>query len=99
MMIAASHYAPIGRYCCKSRKLQGSELFADSYSLRRVTEVACAFNVRRGGPPHSYTKTEPTTRRIFDHQCKTTFATISAISRICSATETAAYSITSSASC
>jgi len=42
--------------CCKSRKLQGDEFFrenpkqeaiADSYSLTRITEVACEFNVRR----------------------------------------------------
>jgi hypothetical protein len=27
------------------------------------------------GPSHLYTKTAPVARRIFDHQCKTTFAT------------------------
>jgi len=30
--------------------------------------------------PHIYTKIAPTAKRIFDHQCKKTFATISAIS-------------------
>jgi hypothetical protein len=54
------------------------ETIADSYNLNRVTEVACEFNVRRWGPSHLYTKTAPGARRIFDHQCKTTFATQSA---------------------
>ncbi|MGD0148929.1 MAG: hypothetical protein ABSB77_10115, partial [Xanthobacteraceae bacterium] len=43
--------------------------------------VACEFNVRRWEPSHLYTKTAPVARRIFDHQCKTTFATQSANSR------------------
>jgi len=51
------------------------EATADSYSLNRVTEVACEFNVRRWGPSHLYTKAAPAALRIFDHQCKTTFAT------------------------
>jgi hypothetical protein len=44
----------------------------------RLTEVACEFNVRRWGPSHVYTKAAPAARRIFNHQCKTTFATQSA---------------------
>jgi len=51
------------------------ETIADSYNLNRVSEVACEFKVRRWGPSHLYTKTAPVARRIFDHQCKTTFAT------------------------
>ena len=51
------------------------EAIADSYNLNRVTEVACEFNVRRRGPSHLYTNAAPVARRIFDHQCKTTFAT------------------------
>jgi hypothetical protein len=48
--LGASIMGPlILRLCCKSRKLQGSEFFAntkreaiaDSYNLIRVTEVAC----------------------------------------------------------
>ena len=44
------------RYCCKSRKLQGDELFAklrngkqspNSYSLTRISEVAREFHVGR----------------------------------------------------
>jgi hypothetical protein len=42
-----------------------------------VTEVACEFNVRRRGPPHLYTKAAPVALGIFDHQRKTTFATVS----------------------
>jgi hypothetical protein len=51
------------------------ETIADSYNLYRVTEVACEFSVRRWGPSHLCTKTAPVARRIFDHQCKTSFAT------------------------
>jgi alkylhydroperoxidase/carboxymuconolactone decarboxylase family protein YurZ len=57
------------------------ETIADSYNLNRVTEVACEFNVRRRGPSHLYTKPAPAARRIFDHQCKTTFATQSCVKR------------------
>jgi hypothetical protein len=52
------------------------EAIADSYSLTRITKVACEFN-----PSRIYTKAAPTALRIFDHHCKTTFATQSAISR------------------
>src|ERR1700730_1082964 len=58
------------------------EAIADSYNLNRVTEVACESNVRRRGPSHLYTKAAPVARRIFDHQCRTTFATVSARSDI-----------------
>jgi hypothetical protein len=54
------------------------EAIADSYSLARLTEVASEFNERRRGPPHLYTKTAPIAFRIFEPQCKTTFATVSA---------------------
>ena len=53
---------------------------ADSYNLNRVIEVACEFCARRRGPSHLYTKCAPAARRIFDHRCKTTFATQSALS-------------------
>jgi len=56
------------------------EAIADSYNLNRITEVACEFNVRRWGPSYVYTKAAPAACRIFDHQCKTTFATQSALS-------------------
>jgi hypothetical protein len=51
------------------------ETIADSYNVNRVIEVACEFNVRRRGPSHLYTKAAPLALRIFEHQCKTTFAT------------------------
>src|SRR6202043_4295105 len=57
------------------------ETIADSYNLNRVGEVACEFTVRRCGPSHLYTKTAPVARRIFDHQCKTSFATQSGAKR------------------
>ena len=47
----------------------------DSYSVGRATEVAYEFSVRRRGPSHLYTKTEPAALRNFDTFCKTTFAT------------------------
>jgi hypothetical protein len=57
------------------------EATADSYNLNRVAEVAGGFDVRRRGPSHLYTKAAPVARRIFDHQCKTTFATVSGVKR------------------
>ena len=57
------------------------EAIADSYSVTHISEVACEFNVRRRGPPHLYTNIASAARRIFDHQCKTTFATQSAQNR------------------
>ena len=68
--------------CCRSinfSRKHKREAIADSYNLYRVTEVACEFNVRRWEPSHLYTKTAPVARRIFDHQCKTTFATQSTL--------------------
>jgi len=73
------------------------EALADSYDLNRITEVACEFNVRRWGPSHLYTKAAPAARRIFDSQCKKTFATISANSRLMQCNKQRRYSITSSA--
>jgi hypothetical protein len=55
---------------------------ADSYILNRVAEVDREFDARGRVPSRLYTKVAPTARRIFDHQCKTTFATVSAISDI-----------------
>ena len=51
------------------------EAIADSHRRNRTVEVACEYNVRRLGPSHTYTKVAHTAFRIFDHQCKTTFAT------------------------
>jgi hypothetical protein len=50
----------------------------DSCSPSRATKVADEFSVRRRGPSGPYLKTTTTARRIFDHLCKTTFATVSA---------------------
>jgi hypothetical protein len=60
------------------RKKTEREVITDSYNLNRITEVACEFVARRRGPSHLYTKAASTARRIFGHQCKTTFATKSA---------------------
>jgi hypothetical protein len=51
------------------------ETIADSYTLNRVAEIAGEFDARGPVPSHLYTKDAPTARRIFDHLCKTTFAT------------------------
>ena len=53
------------------------ETIADSYTLNRVAEIAGEFDARGHVPPHLYTEDAPTARRIFDHLCKTTFATVS----------------------
>ena len=63
------------------REITKLEAIADSYSVTHIREVACEFNVRRRGPPHLYTKIASAARRIFDHQCKTTFATQSGVKR------------------
>ncbi len=54
------------------------ETIAGTYALTRVADVACEFNVRGCLPSRLYTKDAPTAHRIFDHRCKTTFATVSA---------------------
>jgi hypothetical protein len=51
------------------------EAIADSYNFNGVTEVAYEFNVRRCNPSHLYMKSASVAFRIFQHQCKTTFAT------------------------
>jgi hypothetical protein len=54
------------------------EAIADSYILYPVTEFAYEFDAKPCDPSHLYTKAAPVARRIFEHQCKTTFATQSA---------------------
>ena len=54
------------------------ETITDSYTLNRAAEVAGEFNARGSLPSRLYTKIAPAARRIFEHQCKTTFATLSA---------------------
>jgi hypothetical protein len=63
------------------RENKKRETITDSYTLNRVAEVAGEFNVRGSVPSHLYTKDAPTARRIFDHLCKTTFATLSRVKR------------------
>jgi hypothetical protein len=60
------------------RENKKRKMIADSYTLNRVAEIAGEFDARGPVPPHLYTKDAPTARRIFDHLCKTTFATVSA---------------------
>ena len=60
------------------RGLVGEEI-DDSYSVSRATDVAYEFSVRRRGPSHLYTKTEPAALRNFDTFCKPTFSTKSAL--------------------
>jgi hypothetical protein len=59
------------------RESKKRETIADSYSLNRAAEVAGEFDARGPVPPHLYTKDAPTARKILDHLCKTTFATVS----------------------
>src|SRR6516165_11656377 len=58
--------------------LKKSTTTADSCALNRVTEIVSQFIVRRGGPPHLYTKIACTAKRNFNDECKRTFATRSA---------------------
>ena len=57
------------------RENKKRKMIADSYTLNRVAEIAGEFDARGHVPPHLYTEDAPTARRIFDHLCKTTFAT------------------------
>ncbi len=85
-LLGRSDLVAIGGIVLQKSKFAGLRIFrentkreaiADSSNFNRVTEVACEFNVMRRGPSHLYTKAAPGARRIFDHQCKTTFATVS----------------------
>jgi hypothetical protein len=60
------------------RENKKPETIADSYTLNRVAEVAGEIDARGSVPSRLYTKDAPTALRIFDHLCKTTFATQSA---------------------
>jgi hypothetical protein len=53
------------------------DTIADSGTLNRVAEFACGFDARGCVPSRLYTKAAPIARRIFDHQGKGTFATVS----------------------
>src|SRR4029453_14431330 len=55
------------------------EAIAYSYSFTAISEVACEFNERRRGPSHLYLKAAPPAPRIFEPQCKTSFATQSGV--------------------
>jgi hypothetical protein len=57
------------------------ETATDSHTLNRVAEVAGEFNARGSSPSRLYTKDAPMVRRIFDHLCKATFATLSKAKR------------------
>jgi len=57
------------------------ETITDSYTLNRAAEVAGEFNARGSLPSRLYTKIASAARRIFEHQCKTTFATLSGAKR------------------
>jgi hypothetical protein len=57
------------------RENKKRETITDSYTLSRGAEIAGEFNARGSVPSRLYTEDAPTARRIFDHLCKTTFAT------------------------
>src|SRR6202011_1535650 len=70
----------VATVCLFGENLKRAEI-DDSCSLSRATKVADEFSVSRRGPSGPYLKTTPTARRIFDHLCKTTFATVSTVKR------------------
>ena len=57
------------------RENKKRETITDAYILSRGAEIAGEFNARGSVPSRLYTEDAPTARRIFDHLCKTTFAT------------------------
>ena len=57
------------------RENKKRETITDLYTLSRGAEIAGEFNARGSVPSRLYTEDAPTARRIFDHLCKTTFAT------------------------
>jgi hypothetical protein len=65
------------------RENKKRETIADSCALNRVAELASVFDVRGAVPSHLYINDVPTARRIFNHLCKTTFATESGKSGLC----------------
>src|SRR6266540_4768946 len=77
----------VGRLCCKSTKLPGDKILAIRRTNRRPPIYAASVTLPSSParsssgnevPSHLYTKVASTARRIFGHQCKKTFATISA---------------------
>jgi hypothetical protein len=84
------------RYCCKSPKLPGANFPAarqsdprPSIDIASITFPRSPVSLSLGdGPPHLYTKVASTARRIFGHQCKKTFATKSATSRLMQCSKT-----------
>ena len=61
------------------RENKKRETITDLYTLSRGAEIAGEFNARGSVPSRPYTEDAPTARRIFDHLCKTTFATQSRV--------------------
>lgn len=57
------------------RENKKRQTITDPYTLSRGAEIAGEFNARGSVPSRLYTEDAPTARRIFDHLCKTTFAT------------------------
>ena len=57
------------------RENKKRETITDLYTLSRGAEIAGEFNARGSVPSRLYTEDAPTARKIFDHLCKTTFAT------------------------
>ena len=93
------------RHCCKSPKLSGDNFLAVRRFDRRPPIYVVSITLPRSPvslssgdevPPHLYTKVSPKARRIFDHQCKKIFATISATSGLMHRSKRHLHSITSS---
>ena len=61
------------------RENKKRETITDLYTLSRGAEIAGGFNARGSVPSRLYTEDAPTARGIFDHLCKTTFATQSGV--------------------
>src|SRR5215470_13346826 len=79
------------RFCCKSPKLRGDNFPAIRRSNRRAPIFVASAALARSltslssgheVPPHLYTKVASIARRIFDQQCKKSFATKSDLSHL-----------------
>ena len=85
---ASSNTSVVGRIVLQNSKVAAPRIFREnkkretitnSYTLSRGAEIAGEFNARGSVPSRLYTEDAPTARRIFDHLCKTTFATQSGV--------------------
>jgi hypothetical protein len=77
MLLARSLISRIVADTADFRENTKPKTIADSGTPNRDAKVACTFDARGCAPSRLNTKVAPIARRIFDHRCKRTFATVS----------------------